>query len=96
MDVIYSNKSSIGSKPITVVEPAFEIAELEVKSETAVANGKMLQPYDEAGGGFISFHNISYTVEQRKCFRKRPPKVILNNVRYVRYCVTIDDLIIIS
>ena len=35
------------------------------------------------GGGCISFHNVSYTVEQRTCFKKRPPKVILNDVRYV-------------
>jgi len=40
---------------------------------------------------FISFHNITYTVEQRVCFKKRQPKVILNDIRYdleevVLYC----------
>ena len=29
----------------------------------------------------ISFHNICYAVELRNYFKKRPPKVILNNVR---------------
>jgi len=31
---------------------------------------------------FISFHNITYTVEQRVCFKKQPAKIILNDVRY--------------
>ena len=29
----------------------------------------------------MSFHNISYAVEERIWFKKCPPKVILNNVR---------------
>ena len=32
---------------------------------------------------FISFHNISYTISKRRYLRKLPPKVILNNVRFV-------------
>ena len=32
---------------------------------------------------FLSFHNISYTVQQRKFFRALGPKVILKNVRCV-------------
>ena len=32
---------------------------------------------------FLSFHNISYTVQQKKIFRVLGSKVILNNVRYV-------------
>ena len=31
----------------------------------------------------ISFHNISYAVEERMWFKKCLPKVTLNNVRYV-------------
>ena len=45
------------------------------------SNG-IAQPNHE-GGGCISFHNVSYTVEQRTCLKKRPPKVILNDVRSV-------------
>jgi len=30
----------------------------------------------------VSFHNISYEVSQRSCFKKQPPKIILDNVRY--------------
>lgn len=33
---------------------------------------------------FISFHNISYTISERRYLRSLPPKVILNNVRFVR------------
>ena len=77
MDVIYRNKSAVS-------EPAFEIA-AGVKGDVAihVANKKISEPsgYGESGES-ISFHNITYTVEQRKCFKKRPPKVILNDVRY--------------
>ena len=29
----------------------------------------------------VSFHNISYQVTQRSCFKKLPPKTILRNVR---------------
>ena len=29
----------------------------------------------------VSFHDITYEVTQRKCFRRRPNKVILNSVR---------------
>ena len=32
---------------------------------------------------FISFHNISYTITERKFLRNMPPKAILNNVRFV-------------
>ena len=31
----------------------------------------------------ISFHNITYTVPQGRFFQKKPPKVILNNIRLV-------------
>ena len=30
----------------------------------------------------VSFHNISYEVSQRSCFKELPPKTILDNVRY--------------
>jgi len=30
----------------------------------------------------VSFHNISYELSQRSCFKKLPPKTILDNVRY--------------
>ena len=32
---------------------------------------------------YISFHNISYTISERRCFRHIPHKAILNNVRSV-------------
>ena len=32
---------------------------------------------------YISFHNITYTVPQGWFFQKKPPKVILNNIRLV-------------
>ena len=32
---------------------------------------------------FISFHNISYTINERRYLRNLPPKAILNNVRFV-------------
>jgi len=60
-----------------VKEPAaLEMSEL--KSDKDVPNGNVQA---EDNGGSITFHNISYTVEQRMCFKKRPPKVILDDVR---------------
>jgi len=42
---------------------------------------------------FISFHNITYTVEKRVCFKKRPPKIILNDIRYctIFYCDSVSN-----
>ena len=34
---------------------------------------------------FISFHNVTYTCIEQSVIRKSPPKLILNNVRSVRY-----------
>ncbi|XP_065906231.1 broad substrate specificity ATP-binding cassette transporter ABCG2-like isoform X2 [Dysidea avara] len=50
----------------------FEAVEL---SNFPAMNGEVV-----SDSRFISFHNITYTVEQRVCFKKRPPKVILNDV----------------
>ena len=81
MDVIYTNRS---------IKPAMESAGSEIpevptvtSAEMGAANGKVKLGEDEENGRSISFHSVSYMVEQRKCFKKRPPKVILNNVRYV-------------
>ena len=89
MDVVYSNKTVKPEvKPVDSEEPGIEMPAVpnwdEMKA-TDVANGMgngVLQTNDE-GGGYISFHNISYAVEQRVCLKKRPPKIILNNVRSV-------------
>ena len=32
---------------------------------------------------FISFHNVSYTLAERRILRNSPPKAIINNVRFV-------------
>ena len=37
----------------------------------------------KSASNFLSFHNISYTVQQKKLFGVLKTKVILNNVRYV-------------
>ena len=37
----------------------------------------------KSSDNFLSFHNISYTVQQKKIFRVLGSKVILNNIRYV-------------
>ena len=68
MDAIYTNK------------PA-ESKVSQVPTGMGVANRKLKLENDEDVRS-ISFHNVSYMVEQRKCFMKRPPKIILNNVRY--------------
>ena len=49
-----------------------------------VVNGKMTvkDAVRDEDGRSISFHNISYAVEERIWFKKCPPKVTLNNVRY--------------
>ena len=70
MDVVYSNYRFI--EP----ELAFE--------EYAARDDKVLtKKYSrEHCTGTLSFHDISYVVEQtQSCFKKRSPKVILNNVR---------------
>ena len=36
---------------------------------------------------FISFHNISYTITERRMLKNSPPKAILNNVRFVNMCL---------
>jgi len=46
---------------------------------TVIMNGRERVATDSR---FISFHNITYAVEQRVCFKKQLPKVILNDVRY--------------
>ena len=88
MDVIYTNRS---------IKPVMESKESKIPEVPTVtsadimgnANGKVKLEDDE-GVRSISFHNVTYMVEQRKCFKKRPPKVILNNVRY-SYIPTIDS-----
>ena len=70
MDVVYSNYRFI--EP----ELAFEA------KECAASDDKKILTKEYSGEGTISFHNISYVVEQTQlCLKKRPPKVILNNVR---------------
>lgn len=80
MDVICANNSV---KP--TMESEFGETPLKVKTgakyDMGGSNGKVL--INAAGSGTISFHNITYTVEQRTCCKKRPPKVILDDVRYV-------------
>ena len=72
MDVVYTNN---------FVKPAMESEFMvSAKVDIGVANGKA--QINDAGSRSISFHNITYAVEQRMCFKKRPPKVILNDVRY--------------
>ena len=87
MDVVYSNAETV--QP----EPAFEMRKTQEKTKdpaNVIENG-IVQPNDEGrdeGRGSISFHNISYMVEQRICLKKRPPKIILDNVRSeLIYCV---------
>ena len=84
MDDIYTNKTI--QPPI---DQAFEVS-VEVngskikttREEMRDFSNGIAQPNHE-GGGCISFHNVSYTVEQRTCLKKRPTKVILNDVRSV-------------
>ena len=71
MDDVYSNMSA-DTGPVKGQD--FETVEL---SNFPAMNGEAV--YEDR---FISFHNITYTVEQRVCFKKRPPTVILNDVRY--------------
>ena len=74
MDVVYTNN---------FVKPAMESEFDDVvsaKVDIGIANGKA--QINDAGSRSISFHNITYAVEQRMYFKKRPPKVILNDVRY--------------
>ena len=71
MDNVYSNMSvdaEAGKGP----GQNFETVELN----TFMTNGGVA-----TDSRFISFHNITYTVEQRVCFKKQPPKIILNDVR---------------
>ena len=70
MDDVYSNMSA-DIEPVQGQD--FEAVEL---SNFPAMNGEVV-----SDSRFISFHNITYTVEQRVCFKKRPPKVILNDVR---------------
>ena len=57
------------------------------KSSTALQYGLLVK--DPLGGDqsnkCVSFHNISYKVSQRSCFKKLP-KTILDNVRYCANC----------
>ena len=85
MDVVYSNKTV---KPEVKPEPAFEMPlpsnyEMKTTDIAKVIENGIAQTNADEGSGSISFHNISYTVEQRTCLKKRPPKIILNNVRSV-------------
>ena len=69
MDVVYSN--------YRFIEP-----ELAFEAKECAASDDIVLTKEYSGEGTISFHNISYVVEQTQlCFKKRPPKVILNNVR---------------
>lgn len=88
MDVVYSNNTV---KP--VVDTGFEMGAVKTvagcggdMTVNIAANGGMfggkMQTSGDEGSGSISFHNITYTVEQRTCLKKGPPKVILNDVRY--------------
>lgn len=73
MDVVYTNYRFI--EP----ELAFEAKECAARGDKKVLTKEYSREYYTET---ISFHNISYIVEQtRLCFKKRPPKVILNNVR---------------
>ena len=56
---------------------------MDIESMKAGQDIELNQFGDEVSiSRFISFHNITYTVEQRVCFKKQPPKVILNDIRY--------------
>jgi len=37
----------------------------------------------KSSNNFVSFHNVNYTVPQGYFWQHKPPKVILNNVRYM-------------
>ena len=55
---------------------------MDIESMKAGQDIELNQFGDEVSiSRFISFHNITYTVEQRVCFKKQPPKVILNDIR---------------
>ena len=82
MDAIFANTTvqpPNGQAFEVHVDPNFKAK--TTKEEIRDSNG--IASTNHEGGGCISFHNVSYTVEQRTCFKKRPPKVILNDVRCV-------------
>ena len=87
MDVVYSNAKVVKPEPAFEMSPPSNYETKTTDPPNVVENG-IVQPKDE-GRESISFHNISYTVEQRLCLKKRPPKIILNDVRSVaaNYCV---------
>ena len=65
------------------------------KSSTALQYGLLVK--DPLGGDksnkCVSFHNISYEVSQRSCFKKLPPKTILDNIRYQYHlCAGVFDI----
>ena len=70
MDDVYSNMSA-------AIELQKEQTAVELPYTNGCTDGETV--YKDH---FISFHNITYTVEQRVCFKKRSPKIILNEVRY--------------
>jgi len=78
---VFSNISA----PDIVIEPKLKEKNLKVVAEglPAMENGCIKNGETEHKEHFISFHNITYTVEQRVCFKKKPPKIILNDVRSV-------------
>ena len=63
-----------------IMEPECEIPKVP---KDDVVNGKMTvkDAVRDEDSRSISFHNISYVIEERIWFKKCPPKVILNNVR---------------
>jgi len=74
---VYSNKSA-DIEPV-MGQNRFETVEIkDFPPVNGWTNGDIA--YSDR---FISFHNITYTVEQRACFKKQSPKIILNNIRYL-------------
>ena len=58
-----------------------EIPEVPTATSVEMGNANRKVKLEDEDVRSISFHNICYAVEQRKYFKKRPPKIILNNVR---------------
>ena len=85
MDFIYTNTS------VEQVKESESVEVSEVTGGASALNAKVKNNDEDIGS--ISFHNITYAVEQRMCFKKRPPKIILNDVRYGITYITIRNMI---
>ena len=75
MDVVYGNR---------FIEPelAFELEECAARENKKVHLTAREYCTGAKATGSLSFHSISYIVEQKRTYIKnRPPKIILNNVR---------------